>query len=154
MKWTAVALALSTAALLVSPVALRAQTRSPRGLYATVFRSPSTGFEFRRGALAVNAGFYPTILTADGQTTSENTNFLRFGFSGYLRSHGLAPYISPGLLVSLDDDWGNGVITEAGLRIPVVKWLALRGGVGVITMFNGDVRVNPTVGMDIRLGGK
>ena len=74
MKWTAVALALSTAALLVSPVALRAQTRSPRGLYATVFRSPSTGFELRRGALAVNAGFYPTILTADGQTTSAPAN--------------------------------------------------------------------------------
>jgi hypothetical protein len=32
--------------------------------------------------------------------------------------------------------------------------MALRGGVGVITMFNGEVRVNPTIGLDIRLGGK
>ncbi len=151
MKLTATTLALI--ALLSASVA-HAQAPKPQGLYLTVFRSPSTGLEFRRGAFAVNGGFYPTRLKADGQTENENTNFLRFGFSAYLRSHGVAPFISPGLLVSLDDDWSNGIITEAGVRVPVVKWLALRGGVGVITAFNGEVRVNPTIGLDIRLGGK
>lgn len=151
MKFTAVAL---TLAALLSASSAHAQAVKPQGLYLTVFRSPSTGLEFRRGAFAVNGGFYPTQLKADGQAESENASFLRFGFSAYLRSHGVTPFISPGLLVSLDDDWSNGIITEAGVRVPVVKWLALRGGVGVITAFNGEVRVNPTIGLDIRLGGK
>ena len=150
-------------ALMVFPLSLQAQAvpislpaaRPPQGgLYLTAFRSPSTGLEYRRGALAVNAGWYPTIIKADGQTESENTNFVRIGFSAYLRSHGITPFISPGLLLSLDDDWDNGIITEAGVRFPVARWLALRGGVGVITSFDGEVRVNPTVGFDIRLGLK
>ena len=32
--------------------------------------------------------------------------------------------------------------------------ISVRGGVGVLTDFNGEVRVNPTIGLDVRLGGK
>ena len=57
------------------PAVLQSQASTPaapassvaeRGVYATVFRSPSTGIELRSGHAAVHAGFYPTILRADG----------------------------------------------------------------------------------------
>jgi hypothetical protein len=55
-------------------------------------------------------------------------------------------------VLSLDDDWDNGVLTEVGVRIPVFSRASLRGGVGVLRTFNGRTRVNPTIGLDIRLG--
>ncbi len=147
------ALVLATLALL--PVGRAAAQDAPeRGLYLTVFRSPSTGLEYRAGRLGVHAGWYPTILKADGQSEGENTNFVRLGATAYLRPRGLTPYISPALLVSLDDDWRSSLLTEAGMRIPVAGRFSVRGGVGVLTDFNGEVRVNPTIGLDVRLGGK
>jgi hypothetical protein len=55
-------------------------------------------------------------------------------------------------VLSLDDDWDNGILTELGLRIPVFSRASLRGGVGVLRTFDGETRVNPTIGLDVRLG--
>ncbi|MDX2261404.1 MAG: hypothetical protein SFU84_06860 [Gemmatimonadales bacterium] len=122
------------------------------GLYLTGFRSPSTGLEFRLGSFGLHGGWYPTILEADGQNEGQNTNFIRIGVSAFLRSRGVTPYVAPALLLSLDDDWGNGVLSEAGVRVPVTRGFSLRGGVGVLTTFSGEVRVNPTIGFDLRVG--
>lgn len=134
------------------PLAAQEAPTPAGGLHFTGFRSPATGLELRRGRLGVHTGFYPTILEADGQSDGENTNFIRIGVAAYLRTGGLTPYVAPALLLSLDDDWDNGILSEAGVRAPVTRRLALRGGVGVLTTFDGEVRVNPTVGFDVRLG--
>jgi hypothetical protein len=150
-----VRLAVLLVALAALPAGRAAAQRPPeRGLYLTVFRSPSTGLEYRAGRLGVHAGWYPTILKADGQDEGENTNFVRLGGAVYLRPSGLSPYLSPAVLVSLDDDWKTSFLAEAGLRIPVAGRFSFRGGVGVLTDFAGEVRVNPTVGLDVRLGRK
>lgn len=147
-------LILVTATALARPVlAQEAAPRREGGVYLTLFRSPATGLEFRRERVAVHAGFYPTILKADGQQGGENTNFIRIGASAYLRSSGWTPYLSPALLLSLDDDWQNGVLSEVGARFPFADRAAFRIGVGVLTAFDGEVRVNPTVGFDLRIGG-
>lgn len=123
-----------------------------RGLYVTAFRSPATGLEFRAGRFAIHAGYYVTILKIGEQPKGANTNFVRTGASFYLRPGGWTPYVSPSLVLSLDDDWDNGVLTEVGFRVPVFSRASLRGGVGVLRTFDGETRVNPTIGLDVRLG--
>ena len=151
---TALPFALAFSALLAFARDAAAQSATPRdgGVYLTVFRSPSTGIEVRGARAGVHAGFYPTILKADGQSEGENTNFIRLGAAAYARSHGWTPYFAPALLLSLDEDWKSGVLSDAGVRIPVAGRAALRVGVGVLTTFDGEIRVNPTVGLDLRLG--
>jgi hypothetical protein len=59
--------------------------------------------------------------------------------------------VSPSVVLSLDDDWDNGILTELGMRIPAFSRASLRGGVGVLRTFDGETRVNPTIGLDVRL---
>jgi hypothetical protein len=124
------------------------------GFYLTAFRSPATGLEYRVGRFAIHAGYYVTILKAGDQPKGESTNFVRTGGSFYVRPSGWTPYVSPSIVLSLDDDWDNGVLTELGLRIPVFSRASLRSGVGVLRTFNGQTRVNPTIGLDVRLGSR
>lgn len=150
---------LTTCALVLStirPSSLPAQGASTgdAGVYLTVFRSPSTGVEVRGDRFAVHGGLYPTILKADNQSKGENTNFVRLGAAMYYRPSGWSPYVSPALLFSLDDDWKNAVLSEVGVRLPIAGRGAFRLGVGVLSAFDGEVRVNPTVGLDIRLRGR
>lgn len=119
------------------------------GAYITVFRNPATGLELRRGHFGAFAGYYPTILKADGQDEGENTNFIRMGISAYRKTTGWSHYAATSFVVSLDDDWKNGVLTDVGMRAPIGGWLHARLGVGVLTAFDGEVRVNPTVGVDV-----
>jgi hypothetical protein len=125
---------------------------SSDGLYLTAFRSPATGLEYRTGRVAIHAGYYVTIIKTSEQAKGENTNFVRTGASFFLRPSGWTPYVSPSLVLSLDDDWDNGILTEVGLRIPLVSRASLRGGVGVLRTFDGETRVSPTIGLDVRLG--
>lgn len=122
------------------------------GLYLTAFRSPATGLEYRTGRFAIHAGYYVTILKIGEQAKGENTNFVRTGASFYLRPTGWTPYVSPSVVLGLDDDWDNGILTEVGVRIPVFSRASVRGGVGVLRTFDGETRVNPTIGLDVRLG--
>lgn len=123
------------------------------GLHLTVFRSPSSGLEWRAGAWALHAGYYPTILRAPGQDEAQNTNFIRTGLTYYARKRAVSPYLSPSLVLSLDDDWEHGLLTEAGLRMRLAPTMALRLGAGVLTSFDGETRLNPTIGLDVALPG-
>lgn len=123
------------------------------GLHLTIFRSPASGLEWRAGAWALHAGHYPTILRTDGQNEGQNTNFIRAGATYYARQSSVSPYFSPSLVLSLDDDWQSGALTEAGLRMRLARTLALRVGAGVLTTFDGEVRLNPTIGLDVALPG-
>lgn len=143
------------AAFLPSKAAAQAVTApSDDGVHLTIFRSPATGLEYRWGRFGLHTGFYPTILKSEGQTEGSNTNFIRSGVTYYLRSGRLTLFVSPAVLISLDDDWDNGVLTEVGLRVPVFRRTSFRAGVGVFRTFDGVTRVNPTVGFDVRLGRK
>lgn len=139
-------------ALVLFAVAAPLSAQSGGGLHLTGFRSPATGLELRGAHLGVHAGYYPTVLKADGQSKVENTNFIRIGAAGYLRQYGVTPYLSAAFLVSLDDDWKNSILSELGLRLPLAQRFAFRVGVGLLTSTDGEVRVNPTVGFDIPLG--
>ena len=130
----------------------QAPAASPEGgFYLTAFRSPATGLEYRTGRFAIHAGYYVTILTIGEQAKGENTNFVRTGATFYFRPTGWTPYVSPSVVLSLDDDWDNGILTELGIRIPVFSRASFRGGVGVLRTFDGETRVNPTIGLDVRL---
>jgi len=140
-------------ALIAAPNVVMSQTASkPResGIYLTIFRSPSTGVEARSGHAAVNLGFYPTVLRKDGKPA--NANFIRLGGSIYAKDRGSTLYVSPSMVISLDEDWKHGALTELGFRGTLHRALSGRLGVGVLTTVDGRVRVNPTVGMDLRLG--
>jgi hypothetical protein len=139
--------------LLASATAVRAQSMSPapeRGIYLTVFRSPSTGIEIRSGHAAINLGFYPTVIGKDGKRG--NANFIRLGGSYYMKERGPSLYASPSIVFSLDRNWKHGALTELGFRGTIYRNLNGRLGAGVLTTTDGLVRVNPTVGMDLRLG--
>lgn len=141
-------------ALIFAPSLARAQapTSPPeRGVYLTIFRSPSSGLEIRSGHAAVNLGFYPTVIGKNG--TRGNANFIRLGGSYYLKDHGRSLYASPSILFSLDKNWKHGALTEVGYRGSIYRRLNGRLGAGVLTTIDGLVRVNPTVGIDVKLGG-
>jgi hypothetical protein len=133
----------------VTPVA--APVLRDDGWHLTLFRSPGTGVEWRQGRWGVHAAHYPTIVRAPGQARARAAAFVRVGAAWYARPGGWSPYVAPSVLVSLDRDWGNGVLTEAGVRLPVVRGTAIRAGVGVLAAFDGTVRVNPTIGVSLRL---
>ena len=136
---------------LVLPSAVSAQsTAAERGVYLTVFRSPATGVELRAGHVAGYAGFYPTVISRNG--TRGNVNFVRAGGTYYLKAQGAGPYVSPSLLVSLDRDWKSGVLTEVGYRGRLYGRVNGRLGAAVLTTFDRQTRVNPTVGLDVKLG--
>lgn len=141
-------------ALIAAPNLARSQASVPapeRGAYLTIFRSPSSGIELRSGHAAVNLGFYPTVIGRDGKRG--NANFIRLGGSYYLKDRGPSLYASPSILFSLDKNWKHGALTELGYRGSIYRQLNGRLGAGVLTTIDGLVRVNPTVGLDIKLGG-
>ena len=137
---------------LAVPFVARAQRATDRAIYLTIFRNPSSGIELRFGQIGVHAGFYPTILKADGESKGKNTNFMRFGATVYTSATGAALYLSPSVAVSLDKRFKSGFFTDAGIRGRIAGPVAGRLGVGVLNTFDGEVRVNPTVGLDVRLG--
>jgi hypothetical protein len=147
--------------LVLHPVVLQSQTNaspasvtppsSPeRGVYATVFRSPSTGVELRSGHFAAHAGFYPTVLRVEGEA-ARSANFIRAGGTWYQRSRGASLFVTPSVVFSLDEAWGNGALTEIGGRFPLGARANVRLGIGVLTTLRGETRVNPTVGLDVPL---
>jgi hypothetical protein len=139
--------------LFAAPSFIQAQAPVPtaeRGVYLTIFRSPSSGVEIRSGHAAINLGFYPTVIGKDGKRG--NANFIRLGASYYLKDHGSTFYASPSILFSLDKNWKHGALTELGYRGTIYGRLNGRLGAGVLTTTDGEVRVNPTVGMDLKLG--
>lgn len=140
------------AATFAIPAAASAQSapQPERGLYLTMFRSPSTGLELRAGRGAVHAGYYPTVLGRDGARAT--VGFVRAGVTYYARPSGATPYVSPSLVVSLDRQWRGGALTEAGVRGRLYRRLNGRLGVAVLTTTDREVRVNPTVGLDVKLG--
>jgi hypothetical protein len=148
-------LRLLVAATIAAPHAAMSQSPSapkPResGIYLTIFRSPSTGVEIRSGHAALNVGFYPTILSKNG--TRGNVNFIRVGGTYYLKARGASPYVSPSIVFSLDKNWKHGALTELGFRGTLYRTLSGRLGAGVLTTTDGQVRVNPTIGMALKIG--
>lgn len=139
-------------ACLALPSALAAQRRNDPQLYLTIFRNPSSGIELRFGQVGIHAGYYPTILKADGEPKGKNTNFIRVGTTVYSAASGTALYVSPSLAISLDKRFRSGVFTDAGVRGRIAGPVAGRLGVGMLNTFDGELRVNPTVGFDVRMG--
>jgi hypothetical protein len=143
---------LMTALATSTDLTAQSQSAKPaeRGAYLTMFRSPATGIELRSGHAAMHVGFYPTILRKDGK--QDNANFIRAGASWFLKDRGASVYVSPSLVWSLGSQWKSGALMEIGFRGPIRGNLNGRIGGAVLTTLDGQVRVNPTVGMDIRLG--
>lgn len=143
---------LLTAIVLPSEASTQPTDRAERGVYLTVFRSPATGLEVRAGHTAAYVGLYPTIISRDGERG--NANFLRAGGTFYLKARGASPYVSPSVVWSLDDRWRSGALTEVGFRGRLLGRVNGRLGAAVLTTLDRQVRVNPTVGLDVRLGAR
>ena len=141
---------LLAALVLPSEASAQPTPRSERGVYLTVFRSPATGLEVRAGHAAASLGLYPTVLGRDGERGT--VNFVRAGGTYYLKARGASPYVSPSLVWSLDSEWRGGALTEVGVRGRLFGRVNGRLGAAVLTTLDRQVRVNPTVGVDVRLG--
>ena len=74
------------------------------------------------------------------------------GATMYSAASGTALYLSPSVVVSLDKRFRSGFLTDAGVRGRIAGPVAGRIGIGMLNTFDGEVRVNPTVGLDVRLG--
>jgi hypothetical protein len=74
------------------------------------------------------------------------------GVTYYLKASGAGAYVSPSLLVSLDRDWRSGTLTEVGFRGRLHGRVNGRLGAAVLTPFDRQVPVNPTIGLDVKLG--
>jgi hypothetical protein len=68
-------------------------------------------------------------------------------------AHAQSHVVAPALLVSLDGDRDSGVLSELGVRLPVAGRLAFRAGVAVLTTVGGEAGVDPTIRLDLKLGG-
>jgi hypothetical protein len=117
----------------------------------TVFRNPASGVEVRRNHLAIFVGFYPTILRRSDAESKHNTNWIRYGVTYYSHTTGPSVYATISGMWSLQNDWKNGVLWDAGVRYPFGDRVAGRLGVAALTTTDGLVRVNPTVGFDVPL---
>ena len=142
-------------AALVLPADASAQSpesivRSEKGVYLTMFRSPATGVEIRAGHAAAYVGHYPTVISRDG--VRGTANFVRAGVTYYSKAQGTSLYVSPSVMWSLGTKWRSGALTEVGFRGRVYGRLNGRLGAAVLTTLDRQVRVNPTVGFDLKLG--
>jgi hypothetical protein len=120
-------------------------------LRLTIFRNPATGLEYRRAHLAVFVGFYPTVLRLNPSDEQKNTNWIRVGMTYYVQPTGRTMYATVSGVFSLQSGWRDGLLTEIGGRLPFGDRVAGRLGAAVLTTLDGRVRVNPTVGLDVRL---
>lgn len=135
--------------------AATAQSRfAGRELGLVGFRNPSTGIEFRYNAVSVHAGFYPTILTQDGQGNSVTSTFIRAGVSFWFLPIGQGPlpssfYTSISYLQALDatQPGQNGVIGDVGFRWFVYTGLNLRLGIAASYSDQKGWKLNPTPGI-------
>jgi hypothetical protein len=90
------------------------------------------------------------VLRRDGK--SDDANVIRLGGSFYAKDRGSSLYVSPSVVFSLDNAWKHGALTELGFRGTLYRALSGRLGAAVLATTDGQVRVNPTVGMDLELG--
>ncbi len=142
--------ALLAALVLAAEGSAQTNDRPERGVYLTLFRSPATGVALRAGHAAVYLGYYPTVISRNG--TRGNASFIRAGATYYVNAHGASPYVSPSLLWSLEPKWRSGALTEVGFRGRLYGRLNGRLGVAVLTTLDRQLRVNPTIGLDLKLG--
>ena len=139
------------AGLLLSTVAsAQSADRPEQGVYLTMFRSPASGVEVRSGHAAAFLGHYPTVISRDG--VRGTANFVRAGATYYLKAQGATPYVSPSVLWSVGPHWRSWALTEVGFRGRLYGRLNGRLGAAVLTTLDRQVRVNPTVGFDLKLG--
>src|SRR5688572_5633718 len=65
-------------------------------LSLNIFRAPSTGLDYRTSRrTSVHAGFYPTVLSIDGQR--EGVNFVRVGGTFWLTPAASGFYVTTGV---------------------------------------------------------
>ena len=133
--------------------ALAAARATPQELNLNLFRNPSMGLEYRRGAVSLHGGIYPTVISKDAAGENETTWFVRAGLTTFFLGHafyGQRPsefYLSGSYLRGLNLGRGNAALAEAGYRWMVWRGLNLRIGVAVLLERGHDVRVNPTPGI-------
>jgi len=130
-----------------------ATTKPVQELNVNVFRSPSIGLEYRRGAVSVHGGAYPTIISKDAMGAHQTSWFARAGLTFHFLAHswyGQRPselYVSASYLRGLNLDHGNAAIVDLGYRWMIWKGLNIRLGVAVLAERKHDIKVNPTPGL-------
>jgi hypothetical protein len=139
--------------LATTPASADEGGRQEQELNVNVFRNPSIGLEYRRGAVALHGGLYPTILSKDAMGTYETSWFARAGLTHFFlpRSwYGQRPselYVSASYLRGLNLDHGNAALIDVGYRWMVWRGINVRLGVALFLERHHDVKVNPTPGL-------
>jgi hypothetical protein len=128
-------------------------TKPDEELNINVFRNPSIGIEYRRGAIALHGGLYPTIISKDEMGSYETSWFVRAGVTHFFlpRSwYGQRPsevYVSASYLRGLNLDHGNAALLDVGYRWMVWRGINVRLGVAMLLERHHDVKINPTPGL-------
>ena len=132
-----------------------AQTDAPspeRSVYVHVFRSPSTGLEYRSGNWGVHAGLYTTILNSGGKSTE----FFKVGGTYYFPSplgkrfevYNTVAYMT-GLNRSYKKD--SALFVDQGLVYEMGKGFSARLGSGLLFSKGHRTKTNPTIGISYRI---
>jgi hypothetical protein len=122
-------------------------------LNLNLFRNPSIGIEYRRGAVAVHGGLYPTVISQDATGTNETSWFVRAGVTTFFLGHSFYRqrpsefYLSGSYLRGLNLGHGNAALAEAGYRWMVWRGINLRLGVAALFERGEKVKFNPTPGI-------
>jgi hypothetical protein len=123
-------------------------------LSVNIFRAPSTGLDYRFSDHAsVHAGHYPTVLSINGDNT--NVNFVRLGGTFWL-STGSGPYLSTGVAFSMEPSvWDHSIANEAGYHQRLGSRVSARLGAILLSTTDFErTRLNPTIGLSVRLGSR
>jgi hypothetical protein len=150
---TSASLQRAKAAPLPAEVAAAADDGPEQELNLNLFRNPSIGIEYRRGAVAVHGGLYPTIISQDVRGNNETSWFVRAGLTTFFLGHSFYRqrpsefYLSGSYLRGLNQGHGNAALAEAGYRWMVWSGINLRLGVAALLERGENVKVNPTPGI-------
>ena len=132
---------------------LLAKSQPDEELNINLFRNPSIGIEYRRGAFAIHGGLYPTIISKDEMGAFETSWFVRAGVTHFFLPkswYGQRPsefYVSASYLRGLNLDHGNAALIDVGYRWMVYRGINVRLGAAVLLERHHDVKLNPTPGI-------
>lgn len=118
------------------------------------FRNPSIGAEIRHNKVSGHIGYYTTILTRDGKTSTFANSFIRTGISYWYLVFGKsetpsALYTSASWLRGIDFDYKsqNVALIETGARFHIWHGINFRLGVALLTGGGKPAQINPTPGL-------
>lgn len=114
----------------------------------TLYRSPSTGLEYKHNHWAPHAGWYPVRLRNEGGGLNQIV-FFKLGLKHYFNPVDSSPFADLSYAKSLDSARGDAMAVEVGYRFSLRRAIDLRVGLGFLFFSGSAPAWDPTVGLGI-----